>query len=95
MVTFTATDAEYARLAAWAAAAGTSIGDVIRDRVFRELGATVHHLRHGIAACAQTDGQAVTRGLPKDWPPGHLWSAEWGDVNCRGCLLWKPEGGMR
>lgn len=89
-VTFDATDAEYAQLADWAAAAGTSIGDAARERIFRPLGAVVHHLHRGIAACAQTDPAAVTRGVPGGWPAGHLWSTDWRDVNCTGCLPWKP-----
>jgi len=47
----------------------------------------VHHLNAGVAACT------VVVGLPKDWPAGHLWSADWNDVTCAECrkrLLTKP-----
>lgn len=45
-------------------------------------GTIVHHLRSGQTAC--TFGRAYV--FPRDWPPGHLWSADAKEVNCQGCL---------
>jgi hypothetical protein len=39
---------------------------------------TIHHLRGGFTPCGM-------RGLPGDWPEGHLWSIDWKDVNCIAC----------
>jgi len=48
----------------------------------------VHHLHHGVAACAAVT--PAVRGMPKDWPDGHRWSVDWGEVTCLACLLHAP-----
>lgn len=45
----------------------------------------VHHLHHGIAACA--DKNVFMRGMPGlRWPKGHFWSDDWAKVDCADCL---------
>lgn len=45
----------------------------------------VHHLYHGIAACA--DKNMFMRGLPGlRWPKGHYWSDDWTKVDCVDCF---------
>jgi len=39
----------------------------------------VHFLRAGRTPCEM-------RGVPRDWPPGHTWSAAWSEVTCSSCL---------
>jgi hypothetical protein len=39
----------------------------------------VHYMQFGLTAC-------MKKGLPKDWEPGHQWSANWNEVNCEECL---------
>lgn len=46
----------------------------------------VHHLHHGRPACGRPD-------VPGDWPAGHKWSANWGEVTCSECLLRLEAGG--
>lgn len=43
----------------------------------------IHHLWSGFPGCAR-------HALPNKWPPMHLWSVKWDDVNCEGCLRYKP-----
>jgi hypothetical protein len=38
----------------------------------------VHHLHHGRTPCEM-------RGVPAEWPDGHLWSVNWEDVTCELC----------
>ena len=40
---------------------------------------TIHLLSHGVTACMKP-------GVPADWEPGHVWSANWKDVTCPECL---------
>jgi hypothetical protein len=50
---------------------------------------TVHHMHYGAAPCAVDD--ARLRGVPGEWPPGHVWSGDWGDVTCPRCLALRAE----
>lgn len=45
---------------------------------------TVHHLRHGVAACVEV--RPDLRCVPRDWPPDNVWSADWSEVDCGNCL---------
>ena len=54
-------------------------------------GQQVHHLRHGVAACADVT-PALRREFPGDWPKGNVWTADWAEVTCLACLMQKPLG---
>lgn len=40
---------------------------------------TVHFMSQGMTPC-------MMEGVPKEWGPGHRWSAAWEDVTCQECL---------
>ncbi len=51
----------------------------------------VHRLHQGRTPCGMP-------GLPKDWPPGNVWTTRWFEVTCPECLKWRPtspEGASR
>ena len=58
-------------------------GRVLTDEeaaVHKEI---IHHLSAGRAPCGVI-------GVPREWPQGHLWSADWTKVTCPKCLTHKP-----
>lgn len=82
----------------WGAGKPVLCAQCIEDA--RRVLATVHYLHHMGVPCGGPNGisQLPTvplilkiSSVPGDWPDGHLWSDNWADVNCPGCLIHRPK----
>lgn len=60
--------------------------EFLEDR-WTPLAKVIHFMQFGSTACSLS----LRDGQPNAWPPEHLWSNHWPDVNCAACLKTQPE----